>query len=310
MTSHLALVGATASGKSALALTLAERLGDVEIVSVDSMQVYRGMDIGTAKPTLDDRARVPHHLVDVADPSEEWSVVRFRDAVRQAVAGIEERGRRALLVGGTGLYWRAVVDPLEFPPEDPDIRADLQAQAREQGPRALYRRLADSDPEAAERIEPDNERRIVRALEVIRLTGRPFSSFGPGLTHYGDTVFPVVLTGIRLPSPLVRERIADRLAAMRRGGLLDEVRDLSAAPGGLSRTAREAIGYREMLEHLDGRIDLDSAFEAAERRTRRFARRQRKWFERDPRIRWIVVENPSDAEPRLLESWAACHASA
>lgn len=310
MTTHLALVGATASGKSALALAVAERLGDVEIVSVDSMQVYRGMDIGTAKPTAEDRARVPHHLVDVADPSEEWSVVRFRDAVRRAVDDIEERGRRALLVGGTGLYFRAVVDPLEFPPEDSDVREQLLTEAQEQGVRTLYQRLAYNDPEAAERIEPDNERRVVRALEVIRLTGRPFSSFGPGLTHYGDTVFPVVMTGIRLPSPLVRKRIADRLTAMRREGLLDEVRALAARPGGLSRTAREAIGYREMLEHLDGRIELDAAFEGAERRTRRFARRQRKWFERDPRIRWVDVENPSDAEPRLLESWTTCHASA
>lgn len=314
-THHLALVGPTASGKSALALAAAETVGDAEIVSVDSMQVYRGMDIGTAKPTAAEQAPVRHHLVDVADPWEEWSVVRFRDAVRRAVAEIEARGHRALLVGGTGLYLRAVVDPLEFPIEDRRLRASIEREAARVGAESLHDELARLDPVAAARIEPGNVRRIARALEVVRLTGRPFSATGPGLTVYGETVFPVTMVGIRLPRPILRTRIADRLAAMRAAGLVDEVRRLLADERGLGRTARQAIGYAEVIDHLEGRCSLDDAFEQAERRTRKFARRQLKWFERDPRIAWLdlpgsAAGNPDDALPALLERWSACRASA
>jgi len=304
---HLALVGPTASGKSHLALEIAHCLGDVEIVSVDSMQVYRRLDIGTAKPTPAERAAVPHHLVDIADPSEEWSVARFQSAARAAVAAVESRGRRALLVGGTGLYVQAVVDDLRFPGEDLALRAELEAWTSEPGGvAAAYAELTDCDPDAAARIDPHNARRIVRALEVIRLTGKPFSSFGPGVGAFGPTAFPVRMAGVWLPRSVLADRIARRFAAMRAAGLLDEVRRLTRGNGGLSRTARQAIGYKELLAHLDGdEPSVEAAFETAARRTRSFARRQRMWFRRDPRISWHgATENPASALPALLASWS------
>jgi tRNA dimethylallyltransferase len=284
LTRHVALVGPTASGKSALALALARSLEDVEIVSLDSMQVYRGLDIGTAKPSLDDRLTVPHHLIDVADPAEEWSVRRTQANARDAIAAIEARGRRALLVGGTGLYVRAVVDDLEIPPTDPAVREAIDTEAVRDLP-ALHRRLVALDPVAATRMEPGNRRRIVRALEVIELTGRPFSSFGPGIDDYRPPVLDVTLFGIAVERAVLAQRIEQRIAAMNAAGLVDEVRGLAERP--LSRTAREAIGYREVLEHLAGVCSLEDALDAAVRRTRRFARRQRVWFGRDPRVQWI-----------------------
>jgi len=304
---HLALVGPTASGKSRLALEIARRLGDIEIVSVDSMQVYRGLDIGTAKPTPAERASVPHHLVDVADPSEDWSVARFQSVARDAVTAIEARGHRALLVGGTGLYVQAVVDDLRFPGEDLQLRAELESWTSEPGGvAAAYAELSTRDPDAAARIDPHNARRIVRALEVIRLTGKPFSSFGPGVGHFGPTAFPVGLAGVWLPRAILAERITRRFTAMREAGLLDEVRQLAGSNGGLSRTARQAIGYKELLAHLEGEeSSLDAAFETAARRTRSFARRQRMWFRRDPRITWYGAgENPASVVPALLASWS------
>ena len=292
MTRHLALVGPTASGKSALALAIARAAGDVEIVSLDSMQVYRGLDIGTAKPTAAERAEVVHHLVDVADPAEEWSVRRTQQGAREAITAIEARGRRALLVGGTGLYVRAVVDELTIPPTDPAVRAAIDAEAaRDLG--AAYARLTHADPAAAARMEPGNRRRIVRALEVIELTGRPFSSFGPGIDDYGPPAIDVTLLGVAVEPADLARRIEVRFAAMRAAGLVDEVRALADRP--LSRTAREAIGYREVLAHLAGEMSLDDALDAAVRRTRRFARRQRVWFRRDPRIQWIEAEGPVPA---------------
>jgi tRNA dimethylallyltransferase len=298
---HLAIVGPTASGKSALALEVARAFGDVEIVSIDSMQVYRRLDVGTAKPSLTERAAVPHHLIDVADPADEWSVARFQQEARAAVADIEARGLRALLVGGTGLYVQAVVDPLTFPPEDRAVRDAILARADD-----THAALVRLDPAAAARIEPTNVRRIARALEVIELTGRPFSSFGPGLQDYGATVFPVRIAGAWLPRAVLAERIACRVAAMRDAGLVDEVRGL-AAQGDLSRTARQAIGYQEILGHLAGdEPSLDAAVDAIVVRTRQFARRQRMWFRRDPRIQWFgVPANPCSALPALLASWSA-----
>jgi len=292
LTRHLALVGPTAAGKSALALELARARGDVEIVSLDSMQVYRGFDIGTAKPTAAERAEVVHHLVDVADPSEEWSVRRTQLGARAAIAGIEARGRRALLVGGTGLYVRAVVDDLAIPPTDPAVRAAIDADA-ERDLAALHERLTQLDPDAAARMEPGNRRRIVRALEVIELTGRPFSSFGPGIDDYGPPALDVTLLGLAVDPNVLARRIEQRFAAMRVAGLVDEVRRLAEQP--LSRTARDAIGYREVLAHLAGELSLGDALDAAVRRTRRFARRQRVWFGRDPRIQWIDAGAPMTA---------------
>jgi tRNA dimethylallyltransferase len=305
-TTHLALVGPTASGKTRLALAAAACLGDIEIVSVDAMQVYRGLDIGTAKPSAAERAAVPHHLIDIVDPSEQWSVARFQAAAREAVTAIEARGRRALLVGGTGLYVQAVVDDLRFPGENLDLRAELEAWTGEPGGvAAAHAELAARDPEAAARIDPHNARRIVRALEVIRLTGRRFSSFGAGVGQFGPTAFPVRMAGVWLPRAVVNERIATRVEQMRHAGLVDEVRGLAIADGGLSRTAGQAIGYKEVLAHLEGaEPSLDVALDTAVRRTRSFARRQRMWFRRDPRISWFGAMNPASIEPALLASWS------
>ena len=303
---HLAIVGPTASGKSALALEVARAFGDVELVSVDSMQVYRGLDVGTAKPTAVEQALVPHHLIDVADPTDEWSVKRFQAEARAAVADIEARGRRALLVGGTGLYVQSVIDPLSFPPEDRAVRDAILARgAAPDGTAGLYAELVRLDPAAAATIEPGNTRRIARALEVIELTGRPFSSFGAGLQTFATPVFPVRIAGVWLPRAVLDLRIAARVAAMRDAGLVDEVRQLRAR-GELSRTAAQAIGYREVLDHLDGKTELPEALEAVVVRTRRFARRQRMWFRRDPRITWLgASDNPCSVLPALLASWSA-----
>jgi tRNA dimethylallyltransferase len=311
LTGHLALVGPTASGKSALALAAAAELGDVEIVSVDSMQVYRGMDIGTAKPTTAEREAVPHHLVDVADPGEEYSVARFQQAAGEAIAGIEARGHRALLVGGTGLYYQAVVDGHTPPGRDAALHERLDARA-EGGLPDLYAELSRLDPVAAGRIEPANRRRVVRALEVTLATGRPFSSFGPGMFAPAPGL-PVRSVALWLPRVVTAERITRRFAAMEDQGLVDEVCRLAASPGGLSRTARQAIGYKEILDHLEGRTTLEAALGRAVDRTRALSRRQRMWFRRDSRITWLGTpgargvsedtKNPLAVLPALLSTW-------
>jgi tRNA dimethylallyltransferase len=279
----------------------------VELVSLDSMQVYRGLDVGTAKPTSAERAAIPHHVIDVADPTEDWSVARHQAAARAAVADIATRGKRALLVGGTGLYVQAVVDDLRFPQEDPDLRAELEVWTAEPGGvAAAYDELRRHDPAAAAKIDPHNARRIVRALEVIRLTGQPFSSFGPGVDHFGPTAFPVRMIGIWLPRQVLNTRIEARFAAMRDAGLVDEVRHLLRGVP-LSRTAAQAIGYKEVIAALSGdEISLDDAIDTAIRRTRSFARRQRMWFRRDPRTTWLgTPENPCDVLAALLATWTS-----
>jgi tRNA dimethylallyltransferase len=273
-------------------------------VSLDSMQVYRGLDIGTAKPTPAERAAVAHHVIDVVEPTEDWSAVRHQTAARAAVADVEARGKRALLVGGTGLYVQAVVDDLRFPEEDLRLRAELEARTAEPGGlAAAYDELARRDPAAAAKVDPHNARRIVRALEVIRLTGRPFSSFGPGVDAFGPTAFPVRMAGVWLPRDRLNGRIAARFAAMRDAGLVEEVWRLLAGPP-LSRTASQAIGYKELVAALCHGTSLDVALDTAVRRTRSFARRQRMWFRRDPRITWVgVTGNPCEALPGLLATW-------
>lgn len=282
-------------------MAIAVTLGDIEIVSIDSMQVYRGLDIGTAKPTAKERARIPHHMIDVADPSADCSVAEFQTRARAAIAEIEARGRRALLVGGTGLYVQAVVDDLRFPGEDLELRAELEAwTATPGGVAAAHAELAARDPDAAARIDPHNARRIVRALEVIRLTGKRFSSFGPGVGGFGPTAFPVSIAGIWLPRDVLARRIEARVAAMRSAGLSAEVARMGPA---MSRTARQAIGYKELL---DAGGSEDEAYGAMARRTRSFARRQRMWFRRDPRIAWHgAAENPCAVLPALLARWSA-----
>jgi tRNA dimethylallyltransferase len=281
----LAIVGPTAAGKTELALELAGRLG-AEVVSADAMLVYRGMDIGTAKPTPEEQARVPHHLVDLVDPGEEFSVARFQPLARTAIAEVLGRGRLPLLVGGSGLYFHAVVDEFVFPPTDPAVRSRLEAEASAVGLPDLYRRLAEADPPAAGRIQPANLRRVVRALEVIELTGRPFSSFRAAMD---DPVSRYRLTVIGLdPGPeALRARVAERVAAMAAAGLVDEVGRLAARP--LSRTARQALGYKELLDAMDHGTPVPEALEAVVRRTRAYARRQLAWFHRDPRVRWSTL---------------------
>ncbi len=276
----LAVVGPTASGKTAAGLALAEEMG-AEIVSVDSMLVYRGMDIGTAKPTAEERVRVPHHLLDLAEPSERFTVARYQGAAQRALA----RVARPLLVGGSGLYFRAVVDDLSFPPEDPVVRASLEAEADDLGAEELYRRLADTDPVAAARIEPGNVRRIIRALEVTAISGAPFSSFAAAWDRYDAE--RVRVAGIRIHREVLARRIGERVLAMLRGGWLDEVHALVERGFGAWLTATQAIGYAELAEHLDGRLSLDEAAERTVKRTKELARRQMAWFRRDPRIRWF-----------------------
>ncbi|HUP86299.1 MAG TPA: tRNA (adenosine(37)-N6)-dimethylallyltransferase MiaA [Acidimicrobiales bacterium] len=298
----LVLVGPTASGKSAVAMAIARLRGPrVELVSVDSMQVYRGMDVGTAKPTAEERAEVRHHVLDLVEPTDDFSVARHQQAVAEALADIAERGQRAVLVGGTGLYVRATVDGLTIPGQWPGVKADLDA---EPDTAALHRRLADLDPPAAERIEPGNRRRIVRALEVTIGSGRPFSSFGPGLARYDHDV-PFQLAGLRASRDVLRQRIEERFTAMVAGGLLDEVRTLAAGPR-LSTTAGQALGYRELLRHVVDGEPLAACVDEAVRRTRAFARRQEAWFRRDPRITWYDVHDPAEigaVAQRVLGDW-------
>lgn len=299
---HLVVVGPTASGKSALALALARQRPGTEIISADSMLVYRGMDIGTAKPSPEERAEVPHHLIDVVDPAELFSVGAYQKLAGAALCSIEERGKRAIIVGGTGLYVQAVVDDWDIPGEFPDVRAELERTiAPGPGPGAtveaaaviaLHTRLAQLDPLAASRMEPNNTRRVLRALEVTLGSGRPFSSFGPGLTAY--PLRPrFVQVGLRVERPELDVRITRRYQHQLAAGFVEEVAELTARPSGLSRTAAQALGYRELAAHLRGELTLDEAVKSAITRTCQFARRQDRWFRRDPRTRW--VEAPGDA---------------
>jgi tRNA dimethylallyltransferase len=281
----LALVGPTAAGKTELALAVAERLG-AEVVSADAMLVYRGMDIGTAKPTREERQRVPHHLVDLVDPGEEFSVARFQPLARAAIAEVLGRGRVPLLVGGSGLYFQAVVDDFVFPPTDQAVRARLEAEAATAGQPDMYRRLAAADPAAAARIQPENLRRTVRALEVMELTGRPFSSFRAAMDSPVSR-YRLTVLGLDPGAELVRARVAERVAAMAEAGLVEEVRRLAGRP--LSRTARQALGYKELLDAMEQGTPAPEALDAVIRRTRAYARRQLAWFRRDPRVRWSTL---------------------
>lgn len=299
---RLGIVGPTASGKSAIGHEVARRLGDVEIVTVDSMQVYVGMDIGTAKPTRAMRAEVAYHLLDLAEPTGAFTLRAWQRAAQAAVADIEARGRRPLLVGGTGLYLRALVDDLDIPGRYPEVRADLERRDDLEG---LYAELVARDPVAAGRIEPGNRRRIVRALEVCLGSGRAFSSFGEGLDTYPDTGWDLVALEVAVPE--LNRRIADRYTAQLTDGFLDEVRALTSGPVPLGRTAAQALGYRQLADHLAGTGTLDEAVDAAVAATRRFARRQRSWFGRDPRLEWWDVTDPAlvpDAVDRLVARWS------
>jgi len=278
----IAVVGPTASGKSDLAVALAAALGG-EVVNADSMQLYRGMDVGTAKLSAAERRGVPHHLLDVWDVTETASVADYQQRARAVVDGLRAAGRTPVVVGGSGLYVRAVLDHLEFPGTDPDVRARLEAELADAGPGVLHARLAGVDPEAAAAILATNGRRIVRALEVVEITGGRFTATLPQQRD----VYPSVQIGLDVPRPVLDARIDGRVALMWAHGLVDEVRRLEAV--GLRRgvTASRALGYAQVLRMLDDELTEPEAIEDTQRTTRRFARRQDTWFKRDERVVWL-----------------------
>ncbi|GAB2582455.1 tRNA (adenosine(37)-N6)-dimethylallyltransferase MiaA [Microlunatus antarcticus] len=297
----IVIVGPTASGKSglavALALAYAARGQPAEVVSADSMLVYRGMDVGTAKPSARERAGVVHHLVDVLDVTQTATVAGFQSMARAAVAGCRARGVVPILVGGSALYVRAVVDAFEFPGTDPALRGRLEAELAEVGPEALHARLAERDPGAAARIEPANGRRVVRALEVGEITGRPYVAELPERRY---ALPDVVQIGLDVPRPMLDERIRRRVDLMWEAGLVDEVRLLERSGLRDGVTASRALGYRQVLQHLDGEVDEATAREATVVATRKFARRQDGWFRKDERITWLEHDRPDLVDAALV----------
>jgi tRNA dimethylallyltransferase len=303
----IALVGPTATGKSDLALDLAARLEGVEVVNADAMQLYRGMDIGTAKLRVEARRGVVHHLLDVLEVTETATVAAYQRDARAAVDDVLARGGTPVAVGGSGLYVQALVDDLRFPGTDPAVRARLEAELAEVGPAALHSRLARIDPDAAAGILPSNGRRVVRALEVVEITGAPFAASlpRPGAPRHGT-----VLVGLDRAATELDARVERRVERMLADGLLDEVRRLAAAGLRDGGTASRAVGYRELLEVLDetdgdgdGRDPDPAALAEARRRivvaTRRLVRRQRSWFRRDPRVTWLDASSGTLVEDVL-----------
>jgi tRNA dimethylallyltransferase len=282
----LAIVGPTASGKSAGAMAVArarrQRGLPTEIIAIDAFTVYRGLDVATAKPSAADRQEIAHHLIDVLDPWEDLTVAQFQERARQVIDEVVARGVTPLLVGGSGLYWRAVVDDLSFPPTDPNVRARLTARWQ-QDPDGAHEQLTARDPIAAAGIDPPNVRRTIRALEVIELTGQPFSSFDDSWGDHRSIYSDLEVAYLEPPAEDLRTAIHGRARAMVTGGLLDEARALLAAPQPLSRTARQAIGYQEAFAVLDGSAPLEDLATTIATRTWRYARRQRSWFRADPR---------------------------
>ena len=296
----LAVIGPTAAGKSDLAVELALRIGG-EIVNADSMQLYRGMDIGTAKLSVGEQRGVPHHLLDVLDVTEPATVAQFQQLARDAIADCQARGVVPVLVGGSALYVRAVLDRFEFPGTDPELRGRLEAELAEDGEAALHARLIAQDPVTASIIPASNGRRVVRALEVIELTGRPYSSELPPREYAYDTVTQI---GLNVPREALYERIELRVDRMWEQGLVDEVRALEQVGLRRGRTASRALGYAQLLAYFAGECTEDEARAATVRATRRFARRQHGWFDKDERIAWL----PYDADD-LAERALAYHAA-
>lgn len=293
-----ALVGPTAVGKTRVALAVAESLR-AEIVSIDSMQVYRGMDIGTDKATSQMRERVPHHLLDICQPTHDVTVAEFQRLARSAIADIAARGRMPLLVGGSGLYFRAVVDDLDFPPRSGVVRSSLEERAETQGAEALHAELRERDPIAAGRIEPNNARRIVRALEVIELTGRPFSA-NTAWERF-ESRYELRVAGLERPREELYRHIRQRVDDMLERGFVDEVRALDER--GLGLTARQALGYKQILE-AGPHISIEQVRDDIVRATKRLARRQLSWFRADPRIVWFDASDTALVE-RLNAFYAA-----
>ncbi|GAA3802096.1 tRNA (adenosine(37)-N6)-dimethylallyltransferase MiaA [Nocardioides panacisoli] len=297
----VALVGPTAAGKTSLSLDLAERLGG-EVVNTDAMQVYRGMDIGTAKLPPAERRGIPHHLLDLLEVTEPATVAEFQGWARAAIADIRTRGAVPVLVGGSALYTRAILDRFDFPGTDPEVRGRLEAELAEVGSAALHRRLRDLDPVAADRIEVSNGRRIVRALEVVEITGKPFTASLP-VQEYADP--HSVQVGVAIDRADLEPRIVRRVDEMFDAGFVDEVArllDLGLAEG---RTASRAIGYQQVIAHLEGRLTLDEARDRTVIATRQFARRQLAWWKTDPRIAWVPHAAPDRVDQALAAARAA-----
>ncbi len=283
----VAVVGPTATGKSDLGVELALRLGG-EVVSADASQLYRGMDVGTAKLTVTERRGVPHHQLDVLEVTEEASVAAYQRHARADVEAVLARGRLPIVVGGSGLYVRAVLDRLDIPPTDPAVRRGLEDRAAREGTTALLAQLRRLDPDAAAAIEPTNTRRIVRALEVVELTGRPFSASMPTR----ELVRPTLIIGLRVGRVLLDRRVEERARRMFDGGLLEETRELVRLGLREGRTASRAVGYAQALAVLDGTMSTQDAVDETARRTRRLVRRQESWFGADPRVRWLDALAP------------------
>jgi len=290
------IAGATATGKSELSLALAERIG-AEIVNADSMQLYRGMDIGTAKLSRQERAGIPHHMIDLLDVNQDASVADYQRDAREIVDRNLSQGKSVVVVGGTGLYIKALLDELEFPETDPEIRERILQEGMKLGSEVMHQRLAVLDPAAAAAIPKENLRRIVRALEVIEITGRPFTAHLPreGRSYYPDAK----QVGLVMDRDSLRERIDRRVDLMWERGLVEEVKSLIDKGILLGRTARAAIGYAQVIAYLEGKMSEDEAKEETKRATRQYARRQETWFSRDSRIRWIKGVN---TEARLASA--------
>jgi len=292
----ITILGCTASGKGSLARALAREIGG-EILSVDSMKVYRGMDIGTAKPTPEQRAAVPHHLIDVADPWETFSVARFVELADRAVAEIHARERPVIAVGGTVLYFKCFYEGMfAGPSADPKLRAEIRSRAKEDGLEALHRELAEIDPEAAARIHRNDLRRIERALEVYRLTGTPISRLQKQWDR--DSIrrpdWDWTLIGLRREREAANRRINERVRRMIAAGLVDEARRIWSDPRGVSDQARQAVGYAELFDHFEGKLELDRATEEIKIHSRRLAKQQRTWLRRLPNVHWIELEGGVD----------------
>ena len=292
-------MGSTATGKSDLGVALARRLGG-EVVSADASQLYRGMDVGTAKLTVAERRGVPHHQLDVLEVTEEASVAAYQRHARADVAAVLARGGVPVVVGGSGLYVRALLDRLDIPPTDARVRAEISSRLEREGVAALYGELAGLDPAAAAAIEPTNGRRVVRALEVIRVTGRPFSATMPRRDH----VRPTVVLGLRMARETLDERVLRRTRAMFRRGLVAETHALVYLGLREGRTASRAVGYAQALRVIDGGMTLEEATADTALRTRRLARRQESWFGADPRVHWLDALDP-DLEARAVDFVAA-----
>ncbi len=293
----LVIVGPTAVGKTEIAIKVAQRL-DGEIISADSMQIYRGMNIGTAKPTLEEQAGILHHMIDIVDPGEPFSVADYQKMAREKIKEVADRGRLPILAGGTGLYVRAVIDPYNFIPAntDWDLRSRLRQQARELGLEALYNRLSEVDPVAAERIHPNDERRIIRALEVYQTTGQPLS-FWEQQPDEQRPIYDLIMIGLHRPRPELYDRINRRVDLMLEHGLLEEAQNLLAQGLDEKFIANQAIGYKEFFAYLRGEESLAEATEKLKQGTRRYAKRQLTWFRADRRIHWVQVgENRTAVE--------------